>query len=199
MKPRISVLTIGVTDLERAVAFYRDGLGLPTPGIVGKEFEHGAVAFFDLQAGLKLALWPRADLSWDTGLPASAPCPTGFSIGHNVASKAEVDQVMAQVRGRRPHRQACAGHLLWRLRGLLPGPRRQSLGSRVESADPAGRRGLSAGVTQGAGWQKQMRLPNGSFTFSSRPQSASSTPGLAYVYWRAVNSPCSASISSTVT
>lgn len=105
MKPRISVLTLGVTDLERAVAFYRDGLGLPTPGIVGKEFEHGAVAFFDLQAGLKLALWPRAALSWDTGLPASAPCPTGFSIGHNVASKAEVDQVMAQVR-------AAGGHIV---------------------------------------------------------------------------------------
>lgn len=105
MKPRISVLTLGVTDLERAVSFYRDGLGLSTPGIVGKEFEHGAVAFFDLQAGLKLALWPRADLSWDTGLPASAPCPTGFSIGHNVASKAEVDQVMAQVR-------AAGGHIV---------------------------------------------------------------------------------------
>ena len=63
------------------------------------------MAFFDLQAGLKLALWPRAALSWDTGLPASAPCPTGFSIGHNVASKAEVDQVMAQVR-------AAGGHIV---------------------------------------------------------------------------------------
>ncbi|MFJ5383434.1 VOC family protein [Cupriavidus sp. CER94] len=97
MKPRISVLTLGVADLERAVGFYRDGLGLATPGIVGKEFEHGAVAFFDLQAGLKLALWARDNLAWDTGLPPSAPCPTGFSIGHNVTSKGEVDQVMAQV------------------------------------------------------------------------------------------------------
>lgn len=98
MKPRITVLTLGVTHLERAVAFYRDGLGLPTAGIIGKEFEHGAVAFFDLQAGLKLALWPRADIAWDTGLPSGAPCPTGFSIGHNVRSKAEVDDVVAQVR-----------------------------------------------------------------------------------------------------
>jgi catechol 2,3-dioxygenase-like lactoylglutathione lyase family enzyme len=46
MKPRISVLTLGVDNLERAVAFYRDGLGLATEGIIGKEFEHGAVAFF---------------------------------------------------------------------------------------------------------------------------------------------------------
>lgn len=98
MNPRISVLTLGVTDLDRAVSFYRDGLGLPTQGIVGKEFEHGAVAFFDLQSGLKLALWPRDNLAWDTGLPASTPCPTGFSIGHNVSGKAEVDQVMAQAR-----------------------------------------------------------------------------------------------------
>lgn len=63
MKPRITVLTLGVDDLERAVTFYRDGLGLPTQGIIGQEFEHGAVAFFDLQAGLKLAVWNRKDLS----------------------------------------------------------------------------------------------------------------------------------------
>jgi hypothetical protein len=55
MKPRITMLTLGVDDLERSVKFYRDGLGFPTEGIVGKEFEHGTVAFFDLQVGLKLA------------------------------------------------------------------------------------------------------------------------------------------------
>ena len=63
MQPRITVITLGVDDLERAVRFYRDGLGLPTKGIVGTEFAHGAVAFFDLQAGLRLALWPRASLA----------------------------------------------------------------------------------------------------------------------------------------
>ncbi|MGO4838951.1 VOC family protein, partial [Rhizobiaceae sp. 2RAB30] len=52
MKPRITVLTIGVDDLETSVRFYRDGLGLATEGIIGTEFEHGAVAFFDLQHGL---------------------------------------------------------------------------------------------------------------------------------------------------
>jgi uncharacterized protein len=96
MKPRITVLTLGVDDLERAVSFYRDGLGLQTEGIIGKEFEHGAVAFFDLQPGFKLALWPRKSLAHDSGLALSAPSATELSIGHNVSSKAEVDTVMGQ-------------------------------------------------------------------------------------------------------
>jgi catechol 2,3-dioxygenase-like lactoylglutathione lyase family enzyme len=98
MKPRISLITLGVDDLERSLRFYRDGLGLKTEGIVGKQFEHGAVVFFDLQAGLKLALWPRKSLSHDTGLPAGKPSATELSIGHNVSSKAEVDAVMAQTK-----------------------------------------------------------------------------------------------------
>ncbi|NAW66123.1 VOC family protein [Photobacterium halotolerans] len=96
MKPRISVLTLGVDDLEKAVRFYRDGMGLHTDGIIGQEFEHGAVAFFDLQSGLRLALWPRSSIAQDTGLPQSSPAPTGFTLGHNVGSKAEVDSVMKQ-------------------------------------------------------------------------------------------------------
>ncbi len=96
MKPRITVLTLGVDDLEKAVAFYRDGLGLATQGIVGTEFEHGAVAFFDLQAGLKLALWPRASIAHDSGLSIGTASSTECTIGHNVASKQEVDAVMAQ-------------------------------------------------------------------------------------------------------
>jgi catechol 2,3-dioxygenase-like lactoylglutathione lyase family enzyme len=96
MQPRITVLTLGVDDLERAVAFYRDGLGLKTDGIVGKEFEHGAVAFFDLQADVKLALWPRASLAHDAGLPVGMPCATELSLGHNVTSRDEVDAVMEQ-------------------------------------------------------------------------------------------------------
>jgi catechol 2,3-dioxygenase-like lactoylglutathione lyase family enzyme len=98
MQPRITVITLGVDDLERAVTFYRDGLGLKTDGIVGTEFEHGAVAFFDLQAGLKLALWPRASLAHDARLPLGTPNATDISLGHNVASRAEVDAVMEQAR-----------------------------------------------------------------------------------------------------
>lgn len=94
MKPRISVLTLGVADLEQSVAFYRDGLGLPTDGIIGQEFEHGAVAFFELSGGLKLALWAQADLAHDTGLPKLPVSSTSFSIGHNVHSREEVDEVM---------------------------------------------------------------------------------------------------------
>lgn len=98
MKPHITLLTLGVDDLEASVRFYRDGLGLPTKGIVGKEIEHGAVAFFDLHGGLKLALWARDDLAHDAGLPKSPSSPTSFCIAHNVMTKEEVDIVMDQAR-----------------------------------------------------------------------------------------------------
>src|SRR5713101_120115 len=96
MKARITILTIAVDDLEHSLRFYRDGLGLPTEGIIGTQFEHGAVAFFELQGGLKLAAWARDNLSHDSGLPKSPHSPTEFSIGHNVASEREVDAVMEQ-------------------------------------------------------------------------------------------------------
>ena len=98
MKARITLITLGVDDLQRSVEFYRDGLGLATTGIVGTEFEYGAVAFFDLQAGLKLALWPRSSLAQDAGIAKSGPSPTNLSIGHNLASKEEVDAVMEQAK-----------------------------------------------------------------------------------------------------
>lgn len=96
MKPRITVITLGVGNLEEAVEFYRDGLGLPTEGIVGTEFEHGAVAFFELENGLKLALYGREDLAHDARVEKSDPSPTDFSLGHNVGSQEQVDSVMAQ-------------------------------------------------------------------------------------------------------
>ena len=98
MTPRITLLTLTVDDLPRAVAFYRDGLGFATQGIVGTEFAHGAVAFFQLQPGLKLALWPRASLAHDTGLPPQPRSALEVAIGHNVGSPQEVDAVMAQAR-----------------------------------------------------------------------------------------------------
>lgn len=98
MTPRITLITLGVDDLERAVAFYRDGLGWATQGIVGTEIEHGAVAFFKLQPGLKLALWPRRSLAADSGLALQAPGATDFSLAHNVGSAEEVDAVMDQAR-----------------------------------------------------------------------------------------------------
>jgi catechol 2,3-dioxygenase-like lactoylglutathione lyase family enzyme len=98
MKPRISLITLGVDDLEESVRFYRDGLGLVTQGVVGTQFEYGAVAFFDLQANLRLALWPRKSLSKDTGLPVETRSALEFSIGHIVSSRAEVDRVMEQAK-----------------------------------------------------------------------------------------------------
>lgn len=96
MKPRITVLTLGVDDLQRSLNFYRDGLGLETQGIVGEEFENGAVVFFDLQNNLKLALYPRTCLALDATISQTPTSPTEFSLGHNVNSKEEVDAVMEQ-------------------------------------------------------------------------------------------------------
>jgi hypothetical protein len=98
MKPRITLITLGVNDLAKALAFYRDGLGFPTEGIVGTEFEHGAVVFFELQSGLKLALWPRRDIAHDAGIPLGPPSATEVTIAHNVGSEKEVDAVMEQAR-----------------------------------------------------------------------------------------------------
>lgn len=96
MTPRISLITLGVDDLERALRFYRDGLGWPTDGIVGAEFAHGAVVFFELQGGLRLALFARADLARDAGLAVAVPAGAGFSLAHNVASRDAVDAVLQQ-------------------------------------------------------------------------------------------------------
>jgi catechol 2,3-dioxygenase-like lactoylglutathione lyase family enzyme len=96
MKPRITLITLAVDDLERSVAFYRDGLGLETKGIVGTEFENGAVAFFALESGLKLALWPRKSLAADSGVALQPRSATEFSVAHNVGSREEVDAVMQQ-------------------------------------------------------------------------------------------------------
>ncbi len=95
MQPRISVITLGVSDLEKSVQFYRDGLGFSTTGIIGKEFEYGSVAFFDLQNGLKLALWPRKSIAHDTGIALTNFSATEYTLWHNVMSKDEVDEVMS--------------------------------------------------------------------------------------------------------
>jgi catechol 2,3-dioxygenase-like lactoylglutathione lyase family enzyme len=102
MQPRIHVITLAVSDLERALAFYRDGLGLESPGVIGTEFAGddttpaGAAAMFQLEGGLVLALYPRAELAKDANVPL-APSQTGeFSIGHIVGSKEEVDALLVQ-------------------------------------------------------------------------------------------------------
>src|SRR5713226_3067590 len=96
MKPRIKVITLGVCDLEKSLAFYRDGMGLATEGIIGTEFEDGAVVFFDMNDDLILALYPRAALAKDGKVPVGLPSPAEFSIGHIVKPKQEVEAVMKQ-------------------------------------------------------------------------------------------------------
>lgn len=102
MEPRIHVLTLAVDNLERAVAFYREGLGFDSPGIVGTEFHddhsgaNGAIATFTLGGGLILALYPRSDLAKDARVPGAAPKSGEFSIGHAVAGRADVDAVLAR-------------------------------------------------------------------------------------------------------
>ena len=113
MEPRITVLTLGVDDLERSLAFYRDGLRWPTEGIVGQEFEHGAVVFIDLAHGLRLALWPRSSIAHDSGLPLAEPAPTDLTLGHNVASKDAVDAVMAEARNAGAKIVKPAGDTFW--------------------------------------------------------------------------------------
>jgi catechol 2,3-dioxygenase-like lactoylglutathione lyase family enzyme len=96
--PRITVITVGVDDLERAPRFYRDGLGLPMEGIIGMEFAYKAMAFFDLQSEVKLALQQHVSIVHDMGLPTGPPSPTKLTLGHNLASRAEVDAVMEHAR-----------------------------------------------------------------------------------------------------
>ena len=96
MKPRINVLTLGVSDLAKSLAFYRDGLGLPTEGITGTEFEDGAVVFFNIKDDLILALYPKASLAKDAKVPVTPASVTDLSIGHMVGSRQEVDALMAQ-------------------------------------------------------------------------------------------------------
>jgi catechol 2,3-dioxygenase-like lactoylglutathione lyase family enzyme len=101
MEHRVNVITLAVSDLDRALEFYRDGLGLESTGVVGTEFAgdetnpSGAAAMFELQGGLILALYARADLAKDANVPLGQPKTGEFSIGHVVATKAEVDAVLS--------------------------------------------------------------------------------------------------------
>ncbi len=101
-KPSVAVITLGVNDLARSLAFYRDGLGVETTGIIGTEFQGdethaaGAVVMFQLQNGAILALYPRSELAKDAQVPVGVASPTEFSLGHLVSSKDQVDVLIKQ-------------------------------------------------------------------------------------------------------
>jgi uncharacterized protein len=104
MKPQIGIITLGVNDLNRSLAFYRDGLGLPTKGITGDQFKGddahpaGAVVMFHLKGGLILALYPRSELAKDARHNLGAPSSIEFSLGYIAADKGEVDQILNQAK-----------------------------------------------------------------------------------------------------
>jgi hypothetical protein len=100
MEARIDVITLAVSDLDRSLRFYREGLGLATSGITGTDYEGddvtpaGDVVMFDLAGGLVLALYPRSELAKDANIPLG-PAKTGeFSIGHVVPQRADVDALL---------------------------------------------------------------------------------------------------------
>ena len=102
MDPQIDVITLAVGDLNRSLAFYRDGLGLETSGVTGTSFvgdeanAAGAVVMFHLRGGLVLALYPRSELAKDAGIPFEPPKTGELSIGHLVQNRADVDALLAQ-------------------------------------------------------------------------------------------------------
>jgi catechol 2,3-dioxygenase-like lactoylglutathione lyase family enzyme len=100
--PRLNVITLAVDDLERSLAFYRDGLGLQTTGVVAADLVDeetaaaGAIVIFKLEGRLLLTLYPRSELAKDAAVPAGPPQIGQFSLGQLVSSRAEVDRVLEQ-------------------------------------------------------------------------------------------------------
>jgi catechol 2,3-dioxygenase-like lactoylglutathione lyase family enzyme len=90
MEPRLSLVTLGVNDLERSIHFYEKVLGLPRLGT------YTGVAFFEL-GKTWLSLFPRNDLAADAGVPAEGRGFAGFTLAHNVRSAAEVDALLGEV------------------------------------------------------------------------------------------------------
>ncbi|MBA3273846.1 MAG: VOC family protein [Chthoniobacterales bacterium] len=92
MEPRISLITLGVDDLERSLRFYRDGLGFPTTWTPDK-----GVIFFKTR-GTALALYPYKSLAYDVGEAFHVPRTKfpGITLAHNVREREEVDQLLAQ-------------------------------------------------------------------------------------------------------
>jgi uncharacterized protein len=102
LEPRLNVITLAVDDLERALVFYRDGLGLQTRGVAARDLVDektgaaGAIVIFNLESGLILALYPRGELAKDAAVPAGLPQSGQFSLGQLVASRADVDRILEQ-------------------------------------------------------------------------------------------------------
>ncbi len=104
MQARVFFITLAVADLDTSIAFYRDGLGWNTDGVVGREFHDevtgadGTIAFFTLDGGLLLGLYERANLAKDANLPVGPVSSTEFSLGIPADSPEQVDELLQQAR-----------------------------------------------------------------------------------------------------
>ncbi|MFI6365527.1 VOC family protein [Nocardia sp. NPDC050630] len=102
MKTSIRAITLAVSDLERSLRFYRDGLGLSSPGIIGTEFVRdeqnpgGSVAMFTLDNGLILSLYSRTDLAMDAGIDPDRVSGSPMSFGFFADSREDVDRILRQ-------------------------------------------------------------------------------------------------------
>jgi catechol 2,3-dioxygenase-like lactoylglutathione lyase family enzyme len=102
MDPRIDVITLAVSDLERSLEFYRDGLGFASSGLIGTEYlgddltPAGAAVMFKLAGGLMLMLYPRSELAKDANIASASPRSGEFSIGHIVGERGDVDALLAR-------------------------------------------------------------------------------------------------------
>jgi catechol 2,3-dioxygenase-like lactoylglutathione lyase family enzyme len=119
MEPQIFSITLAVRDLDASLAFYRDGLGLPTSGIIGEEFvgtdteAAGRVAMFQLRDNLTLSLYPATELAKDAGVSSGYTTGHGFSLGHQVASPDEVDRILEAARMAGAHVVGSVGKRPW--------------------------------------------------------------------------------------
>ena len=101
-RPHIDFITLAVGDLERSLEFYRDGLALPTRGVVGTEFHDavtgadGTIAFVEFQNGLVVGLYERANLAKDAAIDEVPASSLEFSLGHIVGSRGEVDDILTR-------------------------------------------------------------------------------------------------------
>ncbi len=104
MKPRLNFVNLAVRDLERSLAFYRDGLGLPTKGVIGSEFAgseteaSGEIVFFELRGGLMLGLYRRSDLAKDATIADGPRSSTEFSLGYATKTREDVDNVLKRAK-----------------------------------------------------------------------------------------------------
>ena len=105
MEPRISIITLGVSDLQRSIDFYTK-LGLP------KRPSPEGIAFFKMQ-GTQLALFPRDSLTKEAGFDSAEASSGGFTLAHNVPSRGDVDRILAQAEAAGARITAPAQDRMW--------------------------------------------------------------------------------------